>query len=237
VEVFVPTVRPATADFGLQAPMTPAVPQSMPISSLRPRRVAWGGVVCLTMASLGCDDPAAIRSGDIRSYDLPRSQDSVATRPDPPARGGLELAYETPAGWQDRGRSGLRLATLVINDGEQGHEVTVIPASGTLRANVDRWLGQLGPGLPDTDRERLADEAVGAAETVPVGDREAKVVLLADAAAEGTQKNEVAGEAILAAMIPLDGSAALFVKFKGPAEVARREREAFNRFVASIRWN
>jgi len=217
--------------------MTLADQRLQPFSIATPRCATWVAAAILTLAALGCVEPATIRSGDIRSYDLPRSREAVAARPSLPARGGLELAYETPVGWQDRGRSGMRLATLVIEDGEQGHEVTVIPASGTLRANVDRWLGQLAPALAEDDRGRLADEAVGSAETVPVGDREATVVLLADAAAAAPQDEDAAGEAILAAMIPLDGSAALFVKFKGPIDVARREREAFNRFVASIRWN
>jgi hypothetical protein len=209
----------------------------MPMPTMPPRRFAWASVAILTLAAPGCDDPAAIRSGDIRSYELPRSRETVAARPGPPAQRGLQLTYETPIGWQDRGHSGMRLATLVIEDGQTGHEVTVIPASGTLRANIDRWLGQLVPTLAEADRGQLADEALGAAETVPVGDREATVVLLADAAAAAPRADDAAGEAILAAMIPLDGSAVLFVKFKGPIEVARREREAFDRFVASIRWN
>jgi hypothetical protein len=36
-------------------------------------------------------------------------------------------------------------------------------------------------------------------------------------------------------MIPVDESSALFVKFKGDAAVAIRERERFIRFVSSIR--
>jgi len=217
--------------------MTPADQRFQPISRARPRPASQVTAAILTLAALGCDDRAAIRSGDIRSYELPRSRETVAARPGPPAQRGLQLTYETPIGWQDRGHSGMRLATLVIEDGQTGHEVTVIPASGTLRANIDRWLGQLVPTLAEADRGQLADEALGAAETVPVGDREATVVLLADAAAAAPRADDAAGEAILAAMIPLDGSAALFVKFKGPIEVARREREAFGRFVASIRWN
>ena len=42
--------------------------------------------------------------------------------------------------------------------------------------------------------------------------------------------------AILGAMIPGGGGASLFVKFKGDADVAARERERFIRFVSSIRW-
>ena len=37
-------------------------------------------------------------------------------------------------------------------------------------------------------------------------------------------------------MIPLDASTALFVKFKGPAAVARTLRDPFTAFVRSIRW-
>jgi hypothetical protein len=218
--------------------MIPAVQTSTPFSNPEPRGGVWLSLAIVAMASLGCDDPATIRSGDIRSYELPRAREPLVARPRQPARGSGRLAYEPPPGWQDRGGSGIRLATLVIEDGERGHEVTVISASGTLQANVDRWLGQLAPSLAEADRGRLAAEAVEAAETVTAGEREATVVLLADAAAPGEQKQEdAAREAILAAMIPLDGSEALFVKFKGPAEVARRERAAFTRFVSSIRWN
>ena len=38
-------------------------------------------------------------------------------------------------------------------------------------------------------------------------------------------------------MLPRGDSGALFVKFKGDAEVARRERDNFIRFVSSIRMD
>jgi hypothetical protein len=44
-------------------------------------------------------------------------------------------------------------------------------------------------------------------------------------------------QAILGAMIPLADSGALFVKFKGDADVASRERKNFIRFVSSLRRN
>jgi hypothetical protein len=187
----------------------------------------------LAVATAGCGNDAAVRPGDIRSYTIPRPAESpvVAARPSgtPNAEsGGLKLRYEVPEGWTDRGAGGLRLATLAIGDPADGREVTVIPAAGTLRSNVERWQGQLG----DTDaaaRDKAVEAALTAAEKLDVGGTEATVVLLLDDAAD-------AGQAILGAMIPLDDSAALFVKFKGDAAVARREREKFNRFVSSIRW-
>ena len=59
------------------------------------------------------------------------------------------------------------------------------------------------------------------------------MLLLDPAATAGDE----AGAAILGAMVPVEGSSSLFVKFKGRAEVARRERENFHRFVSSLRWN
>jgi hypothetical protein len=37
-------------------------------------------------------------------------------------------------------------------------------------------------------------------------------------------------------MIPLDAATSLFVKFKGPASIARTLRDPFTAFVRSIRW-
>jgi len=185
----------------------------------------------LAVIAAGCGDDAAIRPGDIRSYTIPRPPAAtvVATRPaEPdPQSGGLKLRYDVPEGWTDRGGGGLRLATLAIGDPSAGREVTVIPAAGTLRSNVERWQGQLGETDAAT-RDKAVEAALAAAEKLDVGGTEATVVLLLDA--------ESAGQAILGAMIPLDDSAALFVKYKGDAAVARRERENFNRFVSSIRW-
>ncbi|MFM8952422.1 MAG: hypothetical protein ACKOOF_05075 [Planctomycetaceae bacterium] len=184
----------------------------------------------LAVLVAGCGDDAAVRPGDIRSYTIPRPPAAAVVAPRPaepgPQSGGLKLSYDVPGGWTDRGGGGLRLATLVIGDPAAGREVTVIPAAGTLRSNVERWQGQLG----ETDvaaRDKAVEAALAAAEKLDVGGTEATVVLLLDAEA---------GQAILGAMIPLDESAALFVKYKGDAAVARRERDNFNRFVSSIRW-
>jgi len=98
---------------------------------------------------------------------------------------------------------------------------------------VARWQGQLQADLPADEREARAAAALAEAETVDVDGVAATVVLLRDAPAEET--GEPAGQAILGAMIPVSDRQALFVKFKGDAAVALRERENFKRFVASIR--
>ena len=197
-------------------------------------------VVHLGLVNLaGCGSDTAIRPGDIRTYTAPRSAVSsptaasgpglASTAPDSP-----RLRYELPDGWAaGRSASGMRLATVLIGDPHEEREVTVIPASGSLRSNVERWQGQLG-GASDTDSSQAAVErALAEARTVEVNGVEATVVLLFDARAAAGED----GEAILGAMVPVDESTALFVKFKGDAAVARREHDNFSQFVSSLRWN
>jgi hypothetical protein len=196
----------------------------------RPRgAAAWLVVVAV---AAGCGDPATLQPGDVRRYEAAKPPAAAAATKPAPARGGLALRYEPPAGWTDQGASGMRLATLAIGDVTAGHEVTVIPASGTLEANVTRWLGQLDPAAAEAALAERTTAALAAAESLETEGVQATIVMLpADAA-----KAEAEGEAILGAAIPLDDKASLFVKFKGPAAVARRERDNFVRFVASIRW-
>jgi hypothetical protein len=184
------------------------------------------------VVALGCSDPTAIKPGDIRTYIAPAAPTS-ATKPQPQPRadGALAISYEVPDGWTDRGSSGMRLATLIIDEQQGSHEVTVIPAAGTLEANVSRWLGQLDPSASPEALLEKTTRVVADSKKQPVGDTEATLLTLMDDDARD------ADEVILGAMIPLDASVSLFVKFKGPANVARREQESFSKFVSSLRWN
>ena len=215
-------------------------------------RATSGGVLAVIC---GCEPATAIRPGDIRTYTIPRDAEPVAIAaapspansapPDSPGRTGSPpgpttsgdrgsaIRYEVPEGWNDGGASGMRLATLFIGAPADKREVTIIPASGTLAGNVERWQGQLDAAATPESLNEKALAAIAAAETVDVAGTTATVVLLRDAEAEADAE---AGQAILGAMIPVDESRALFVKFKGDAAVAARERERFSRFVSSIRW-
>ena len=195
-------------------------------------------LVTIVSVAAGCRPAADIQQGDLRTYTVPRST-SPAPRPSqagPPKMSPAEttsapkVQYDLPAGWVDVGASGMRLATLRSGPGgpeataEVG-EITVIPASGTLQGNATRWQEQL---TPSADPDRVA-RAIEDGETVPVNGVEATILLLLDDAAEDQQ-------AILAAVIPVDPSTSLFVKFKGTADLARKIREPFTSFVRSIRW-
>jgi hypothetical protein len=189
-----------------------------------------------------CRPSAEIQPDDLRTYTVPRqaspmpsAAETAASRsPRSPtdalpaaSPGSPVLEYDLPAGWTDMGASGMRLATLRTGAGEgaDAGEITIIPASGTLQGNATRWQEQLTPGASP---ERVSC-AIEEGEKLTVNGADSTILLLLDDATENQQ-------AILAAMIPLDASTSLFVKFKGPAAAARTLRDPFTAFVRSIRW-
>jgi hypothetical protein len=200
-----------------------------------PSPLAIAMILC-AIAAGGCHKDAAVQPGDIRTYSIPRvaTVPAVSRNAPPPASASPRVRYDLPEGWSDEGAGGLRLATLLIGSGSERQEVTVIPASGTLESNVARWAGQLDEAADEPQRLQAAAEAIAAAERIDVDGSQATVVLLLGPAATA---GDDAGEAILGAMVPVEGSSSLFVKFKGRVEIARRERENFHRFVSSLRWN
>lgn len=197
-------------------------------------------IVCAIVAGLttSCRPAADIQPNDLRTYTVPHQPSPAQTAASPSPRlptdtlpaaapAGPVLEYDLPEGWTDLGASGMRLTTLRTGPdaATDAGEITIIPASGTLEGNAARWQEQLTPGASPDRVSRAIEEG----EKVVVHGAESTILLLLDDAQENQQ-------AILAAMIPLDASTSLFVKFKGPATVARSIRDPFNAFVRSIRW-
>lgn len=188
----------------------------------------------------GCAPATAVKPGDIRSYAAPKpavtpvTKSASAAAPDRAAPPNLK--YEVPPGWTDRGASGMRLATLTIGEPAAGREVTVIPASGTLRSNVERWQKQLTAKAEPAAVAQAVDRALAAADTVDIAGTKATIVMLSDQLEADPAKAGDPAQAILGAMIPLEDSVALFVKYKGEADVARQEKDRFLQFVSSLRW-
>ena len=136
------------------------------------------------------------------------------------------LKYELPAGWTDRGASGMRLLTIWIGEAkEPPNEITIIPASGDLTSNVRRWQEQITENVTD----ELVNQAIEKAVSTKVDGVETKIVHLVDSAEKPKQS-------IMAAIIPMDEQSSLFIKYKGDAETAEKEKQKFIQFVESIRW-
>ncbi len=186
----------------------------------------------------GCGPDAAVKSTDIRRYVVPKektlSADDIAqaNRQSTGLNQSRQINYTLPEGWAEvSGPSGMRLATLAIGDGKDGQEISIIPASGTNRSNVERWQKQLDKDASAEEITDRVDRAMAKAGSVDVQGQKATIVLLT----QSVEDDEKVGESILGGMLPMDESRTLFVKFRGPAEVARKEQKRFVAFMASLR--
>ena len=195
------------------------------------------GVVALLVCVLGCGSDTAIRSTDVRRYSAPKektlSADDIAQagRQTSRPQQSRQIDYTLPEGWTEvSGPSGMRLATLSIG-GEEGQEISIIPASGTIRSNVERWQKQLDEEASSEEIANLVDKAMAKSGSVDVQGKKATVVLLTEA----TSNDEKDMESILGGMLPMDDNNTLFVKFRGPTEIARKEQKKFIAFMASLR--
>ena len=195
------------------------------------------GVVAVLVCVLGCGSDTAIRSTDVRRYSAPKektlSADDIAQagRQTSRPQQSRQIDYTLPEGWTEvSGPSGMRLATLAIG-GEEGQEISIIPASGTTRSNVERWQKQLDEEASSEEIANLVDKAMAKAGSVDVQGKKATVVLLTEA----TSNDEKDMESILGGMLPMDDSNTLFVKFRGPTEIALKEQKKFIAFMASLR--
>lgn len=188
---------------------------------------------------VGCGSDATVRHGDIRNYTAPRevtlSAESFTKQKTAPTTARRpRVVYTLPDGWNEKaGASGMRLATLLIGDPADENEVTIIPAAGSLRSNLERWQNQLDEDSSIEAQSKAVDKALAEAGTVMVQGRQAKIVLLV---AEGDNDADGTPQAILGGIIPQEDNKAIFIKFRGNVTVARRERANFMKFVASLQF-
>lgn len=145
---------------------------------------------------------------------------NIPSRSAPPK----EISYVVPEGWDDLPASGMRRASLTVGIGDKKAEITVIPLGGQAGdwlSNVDRWRGQIGLG--PTTEDDLAKET----KTVDVGGIPSKYVELI---------GEQQGKTILGVMTVKD-DVSWFFKFQGPSSIAADEKEHFEQFIQSTKWN
>ena len=204
----------------------------------------WIMFLAIATCVSGCGPDTAVRSTDIRRYVAPKEKTLSAEKiaqaekmaqasRQTTARGrSKQIDYTLPKNWTEvSGPSGMRLATLAIGDGENSQEISIIPAAGTIRSNVERWQKQLDEEASDEEIAELVDTAMAKAGSVDVQGQKATVVLLT----QSVDDDEKDAESILGGMLPMDESNTLFVKFRGPAEIARKEQKKFIAFMASLR--
>lgn len=140
------------------------------------------------------------------------------------------LKYKAPESWKPGKTSQFRKASFVAKDAKDPKlqaEITIIdlPAAGgggELLANVNRWRSQVG--LPPTTSDDLKLEA----KEVDVAGAKGTMVELKGE--KGDAKQTILG------VMAVQGKTAWFIKLHGDAAVAAAEKERFEEFVKSVRF-
>jgi hypothetical protein len=136
-----------------------------------------------------------------------------------------KLKYTLPNGWEEGGelvKGGIpRIAVFQVKDGGKSAEVAVTIAGGDVRANIDRWRGQVGLG-PASDEQFEKETSALKIDGNPA--------LYVDLSREG--KPDQPG--ILGAVLPR-GQETWFFKMVGPADLVGRNKPAFEAFLKSVR--
>ncbi len=138
------------------------------------------------------------------------------------ASGSGDLRYVKPDEWSVGQPNAISLLAFKVTDGDKQAEITVSTAGGQWLANVNRWRGQLG--LPPIDEAQLAKETKKI-ETLGANGYFVEIVGPESAARRETILG-VQAEA---------GGRTWFVKLRGDAALAHREKNNFESFVKSLR--
>jgi hypothetical protein len=199
--------------------------------------VAMSLVLGLTFAGIGCkgdDDKsksAAGSGGNVTAKTAPGNPGDApqpasgppagGTPPTPAAPGQRQsvdgVSYELPVGWTQNRDNPVRLVT--ITDGQAEVAVNVFPGNvgGTL-LNVNRWRGQVG--LPPVATEEEAKKDI---REMDVEGRKVQIVDLTGSSSR-----------TLVAVVP-GNDKLYFFKMTAPAYVVAKRKDAFERFVKTIR--
>ncbi len=147
-------------------------------------------------------------------------------RESPPAetdRDSLPFTCTPPEGWQPAQANAMQLARFRIANGDQQAEISISSAGGDLAANVNRWREQIR--LPPLEGNGLQKEL----HKVTVDDHDGILVDLLG------PENDPKREALEGVIVEALGRQ-WFIKLRGDAELAGREKEHFQEFLQSIHF-
>jgi hypothetical protein len=171
---------------------------------------------------------------EIHRYQVPRVETPrprASAPKDMPERNAAKpphMTYTVPDGWnQSADLVPMSVLTFVIGDGNQQAKCTVSPfrgPAGGLLANVNRWRGQVGLG--PTDEDHIPKEV----REIEVAGQPAYYVDLSGPEAAGDKRQR-----ILSVMLLRDEQTWVFV-IRGPAALVGRQKDAFEAFVGSVRF-
>jgi hypothetical protein len=142
-----------------------------------------------------------------------------------PAASGT-LAWTAPAGWQRGPDKAMREVTFLAGPkGEVECYVTLLAGDGGgLRANLDRWSGQMG-------QEPLSERELAALARVTILGADGVVAEIP----RGSDATAPAEHELLIGALSIQPEQSLFVKMVGPRAAVEAQREAFLELCRSLR--
>jgi hypothetical protein len=172
------------------------------------------------------------REDQIVVYSVPKetapSPAQPSQQPAPPAQTSSEITWQTPAGWKQLAGGQMRFAAFQASADDPNVLLTVVPLgteAGDLKANVNRWEGQLG--LPPSDEASLSKVA----KPLEVNGVSGHLIDLTSPENPGQPRQRM-----LAAILPRE-QRIWFFKLAGPIDVVSREQSNFEAFVRSVRFD
>ena len=146
----------------------------------------------------------------------------------PASSGQAKPSWEVPAGWKEIPGGQFLVAKFVLGGGASAQaSVNVSMSSGDgggILANVNRWRNQLSLG-PEAEAD-LAKELQSL--DLPGGK-----ATLADISGQDGRTGQKAR--LLAVVVPRSGDT-WFYKLMGDAQIVEREKEAFMKFVQTVKY-
>ena len=150
------------------------------------------------------------------------------TRKIEPAQAAPMLAYDLPPGWIEVPLTKMRRLNLrIAGDADAECFLTVIPGGGSLRANIDRWCGQM-------DQPHLSDQQLDRLPTITLLEREGVLFQLDGTFTDNFASKTVPDARMIVYLLPL-GDSTLFLKATGPRTLLMEQAESISAFASSIR--
>lgn len=119
----------------------------------------------------------------------------------------------------------MRMAAFDVGPEDRPAELTIIPAGGSLRANLSQWLGQVRGEVVSGE---IIDAALEAATDISVDGRDGKRFNI-------TGGGQGDGTAIDVTVIPIADGMSLFIKMTGPEETLQEQSQKISEFLKSMR--
>jgi len=176
--------------------------------------------------------PAGSAPAGITATALPPSHPPIGNanvmQPANPPSSQDKPTWQVPPGWQEINAGQFLVAKFAIGGPDNplaNVNVSASPgAGGGIVGNVNRWRGQLGLGeLPEAEITKLL---------TPLDSPSGAVIV--DMSGKDARSGQPAR--LLAAIVP-QGNQTWFYKLMGNEQVVQREKDAFSKFVQSVKYH